>query len=82
MAAKDAASGLAVVGANKSHAFHHSFPGGVPLSGNARKARGVPPSPLLRDEAFRRLVEGARDYAIFMLTPEGIVATWNVGAER
>ncbi|HEX3344206.1 MAG TPA: PAS domain S-box protein, partial [Polyangiaceae bacterium] len=34
------------------------------------------------DDAFRLLVEGVRDYAIFMLDPGGFVATWNVGAER
>jgi PAS domain S-box-containing protein len=33
-------------------------------------------------ERFRLLVEGVRDYAIFMLDPTGIVTTWNVGAER
>ncbi|MEO8752776.1 MAG: PAS domain S-box protein [Casimicrobiaceae bacterium] len=33
-------------------------------------------------DAFRLMVEGVRDYAIFMLTPEGIIATWNEGAER
>src|SRR5688572_7914321 len=31
---------------------------------------------------FRLLVEGVRDYAIFMLDPEGRVASWNRGAER
>jgi PAS domain S-box-containing protein len=31
---------------------------------------------------FRLLVEGVRDYAIFMLDPEGHVLTWNAGAER
>jgi PAS domain S-box-containing protein len=31
---------------------------------------------------YRLLVESVRDYAIFMLDPEGHVATWNVGAER
>ncbi|HWL39509.1 MAG TPA: PAS domain S-box protein [Gemmatimonadaceae bacterium] len=38
----------------------------------------------LRDseERFRLLVEGVRDYAIFMLDPTGLVATWNEGAER
>ncbi|HEX6363760.1 MAG TPA: PAS domain S-box protein, partial [Albitalea sp.] len=36
----------------------------------------------LREEMFRRLVEAVTDYAIFMLTPEGRVATWNAGAER
>jgi PAS domain S-box-containing protein len=37
---------------------------------------------LHRDEAFRALVEGVRDYAIFMLSPDGHIATWNTGAER
>src|SRR5262245_2480919 len=30
---------------------------------------------------FRALVEGVRDYAIYMLDPDGDVATWNAGAE-
>ena len=34
------------------------------------------------EEHFRSLVEGTRDYAIFMLDPEGRVASWNAGAER
>jgi PAS domain S-box-containing protein len=34
------------------------------------------------EERFRLLVESVRDYAIFMLDPEGNVATWNAGAER
>ncbi|HYY97974.1 MAG TPA: EAL domain-containing protein [Pyrinomonadaceae bacterium] len=34
------------------------------------------------EERFRLLVEGVRDYAIFMLDPEGRVASWNTGAER
>ena len=34
------------------------------------------------EERFRLLVEGVRDYAIFMLDPTGHVATWNAGAER
>jgi formate hydrogenlyase transcriptional activator len=34
------------------------------------------------EERFRLLVEGARDYAIFILDPAGKVATWNIGAER
>ncbi len=32
------------------------------------------------EELFRRLVEGVSDYAIFMLDPQGIVSTWNLGA--
>ncbi|MGZ8259389.1 MAG: hybrid sensor histidine kinase/response regulator [Caldimonas sp.] len=39
------------------------------------------PSPPLSGEVFRRLVESVRDYAIFMLTPEGHIASWNSGAQ-
>jgi PAS domain S-box-containing protein len=34
------------------------------------------------EERFRLLVEGVRDYANFMLDPDGVVSTWNAGAER
>ena len=34
------------------------------------------------EELFRLLVESVRDYAIFMLDPQGHVATWNIGARR
>jgi len=34
------------------------------------------------EERFRFLVDAVQDYAIFMLDPEGIVASWNLGAER
>lgn len=34
------------------------------------------------EERFRLLVEGVQDYAIFMLDGEGLVTTWNIGAER
>ena len=34
------------------------------------------------EERFRLLVEGVKDYAIFMLDPNGYVMTWNSGAER
>jgi PAS domain S-box-containing protein len=33
------------------------------------------------EERFRALVAGIKDYAIFMLDPEGRVSTWNTGAE-
>jgi PAS domain S-box-containing protein len=32
-------------------------------------------------EIFRLLVSSVRDYAIFMLDPEGRIATWNAGAQ-
>lgn len=34
------------------------------------------------EERFRLLVEGTKDYAIFMLDPNGVVVSWNLGAER
>lgn len=34
------------------------------------------------EERFRLLVQGVRDYAIFMLDPAGMIATWNAGAAR
>lgn len=33
-------------------------------------------------EQFRLLVQGVTDYAIFMLSREGCVSSWNLGAER
>ena len=34
------------------------------------------------EESFRLLVQGVEEYAIFMLDPDGKVATWNRGAEK
>jgi two-component system, sensor histidine kinase and response regulator len=34
------------------------------------------------ERRYELLVNGVKDYAIFMLTPEGNVASWNLGAER
>jgi PAS domain S-box-containing protein len=33
-------------------------------------------------EQFRAMVSGVQDYAILLLTPQGIVDSWNAGAER
>ncbi len=35
-----------------------------------------------RDETLRIVVDGVRDYAIFMLDPQGRVSSWNEGAKR
>ena len=34
------------------------------------------------EERFRLLVEGVKDYAIFMLDADGYITTWNIGAQR
>ena len=31
---------------------------------------------------FRLLIDSAKDYAIIMLDPEGLVTSWNDGAEN
>jgi PAS domain S-box-containing protein len=43
-----------------------------------------PSDDLLRqsEESYRLLVENVKDYAIFMLDPDGHVVTWNEGARR
>jgi len=34
------------------------------------------------EQRFRLMIEAVKDYAIFMLDPDGTVATWNTGAQR
>ena len=34
------------------------------------------------EQQFRLLVQGVTDYAIYMLSPEGLVSNWNQGAQR
>ncbi|MEP0880475.1 PAS domain S-box protein [Trichocoleus sp. ST-U3] len=34
------------------------------------------------EECFRLVVEGVKDYAIYMLDPKGYIVSWNAGAER
>ncbi|WP_293780679.1 PAS domain-containing sensor histidine kinase [uncultured Oxalicibacterium sp.] len=40
------------------------------------------PVPLVDSDRFRLLVASITDYAIFMLTPDGTVDSWNAGAQR
>ncbi|HTJ89066.1 MAG TPA: PAS domain S-box protein [Acidocella sp.] len=44
-------------------------------------AHHVEPS-LMDDHRYRLLVDSVTDYAIFMLDPDGLVTTWNPGAQR
>ena len=43
---------------------------------------GSPPDLHNPEERFRLLVDSVTDYAIFMLEPDGRIASWNAGAER
>jgi PAS domain S-box-containing protein len=50
-----------------------------------RTGEAEPAAPLTRRldaDGFRLLVERTIDYAIFMVDPDGYVASWNAGAER
>ena len=43
------------------------------------KRAGVP---MAEDERYRILVEAITDYAVYMLDSDGIVTSWNSGAQR
>jgi PAS domain-containing protein len=34
----------------------------------------------ISDEQYRMIVQSIKDYAVFLLTPEGLIASWNEGA--
>ena len=38
------------------------------------------PTSSISDEQYRLIVQSIRDYAVFMLSPEGIILSWNDGA--
>ncbi|PWF43644.1 PAS domain-containing protein, partial [Massilia glaciei] len=40
------------------------------------------PFPAVDDNRFRLFVDSVTDYAIYMLSPQGIVSSWNAGAQR
>jgi len=52
------------------------------VDGNTTNTPAPPRISAHDSEAFRLLVESTRDYAIFILDPEGHVASWNEGAYR
>ncbi|CAL8480710.1 protein of unknown function (plasmid) [Caballeronia sp. S22] len=37
---------------------------------------------LKSERSFRLLVQGVTDYAVFMISPDGRVTSWNSGARR
>ncbi|WP_062762769.1 EAL domain-containing protein [Falsirhodobacter sp. alg1] len=46
------------------------------------KAEGAAKDALAAERRFRFLVQSLTDYTIYMLTPDGHIANWNVGAQR
>ena len=43
-----------------------------------------PSSPPVQAEAerFQQFMSGVKDYAIYILSPEGLIRSWNAGAQR
>src|SRR3954462_219359 len=58
-----------------SSAVRHTI---LAMQNKPERAREQPPGA----DRFRLLVDAVVDYGIFMLDPEGYVATWNAGAQR
>ena len=46
------------------------------------KRTDKPDAPLTEDGRYRLLVEAVTDFAIYMLDANGVVASWNPGAQR
>jgi PAS domain S-box-containing protein len=56
--------------------------GGLAIVHDITERRRAAEALRLSEERFRTLVQDVKDYAIFMLDPEGRVRSWNRGAER
>ena len=48
----------------------------IPLTPSSGRVLSV------EDASFRLFIESVRDYAMFLLSPDGCVSSWNPGAER
>jgi PAS domain S-box-containing protein len=59
----------------------------MPQAGQAQGTVDVLPvipglEPVSDERRFQLLVDAVKDYAIYMLDPQGIVSSWNAGAQR
>jgi PAS domain S-box-containing protein len=61
---------------------HGELVGFVKVTRDLTERRQADEQRLQQEHRFRALVETAKDYAIFMLDPHGLVATWNDGAHN
>ncbi|KQT42694.1 PAS domain-containing sensor histidine kinase [Methylophilus sp. Leaf459] len=60
----------------------HELIGFAKITRDISERKAAHESLLESERRFRYLVEGVTDYAIYMLSPEGIVTNWNSGAQR
>jgi PAS domain S-box-containing protein len=54
----------------------------VNLGANVHEVNHLLGKELVEADLYRALVEHVNDHAVYMLDPEGVVVTWNEGAER
>jgi PAS domain S-box-containing protein len=52
------------------------------MSSDTSTRRNTEQALAVQRERFQLLVEGVKDYAILMLDPDGMIVSWNAGAER
>lgn len=71
---------LAVIDAIRDE--HGRLVGFAKITRDITERRKVQDALLESERRFRLFVDGVRDYAIFMLDPEGRVINWNIGAQR
>jgi len=59
-----------------------SLEAAVQALGSEPAARPSPPRSSSNDDRFQKLVDSITDYAIFVLSGDGTIASWNAGAQR
>jgi len=60
----------------------HRIPSITDLENEILERRRAEEEATAKEERFRAFVESVEDYAIYMIDPEGMVLSWNHGAER
>jgi PAS domain S-box-containing protein len=79
---KDGAAFWASVVITALHAEDGQLVGFVMIVRDMTDKRVAHEAVLESERRFRMLVDGVTDYAIFTLSPEGVVTNWNAGARR
>jgi PAS domain S-box-containing protein len=79
---KDGTTFWASVVINALHAEDGQLAGFVKIVRDMTDKKAAHDAVLESERRFRIMVHGVTDYAIFMLSPEGLVTNWNSGARR
>jgi PAS domain S-box-containing protein len=79
---KDGSRFWALVVIDAIHADDGELVGYVKITRDVTQREQAHQALIESERRFRRLVDAVVDYAIFQLDPDGIVSTWNPGAQR